>query len=64
LNVKCEFKKSGFQHQEDGMKLGNEERSVVELREHRKFRLNSIFDVEHAFCICFVIKSGLFEQPR
>jgi len=26
---KCEFKKSGFQHREDGMKLGNEERSVV-----------------------------------
>ncbi len=28
------------------MKLETEERSVVELREHRKFRLNARFDVE------------------
>jgi len=29
IQYKCKFKKSGFQHREDGMKLGNEERSVV-----------------------------------
>jgi hypothetical protein len=29
-NLKCEFKKFGFQHREDGMKVETEERSVVE----------------------------------
>jgi hypothetical protein len=27
-HFKCVFKKSGLQHREDGMKLGNEERTV------------------------------------
>jgi hypothetical protein len=30
------------------MKLGSEERSLAELSEHRKIRLNSRFDVEYA----------------
>lgn len=39
------------------MKLGFEERSVAELREHRKIRQNSIFDAEYASQVHFVIKS-------
>ncbi|WP_355318088.1 hypothetical protein [Paenibacillus jiagnxiensis] len=42
------FKKSGFQHREGWMKQGTEERSVLGVREHRKSRLNSRFDVESA----------------
>jgi hypothetical protein len=40
------FKKFAFQYREDWIQLEFEERSVAELREHRKIRLNSIFDVE------------------
>lgn len=42
------------------MKLETEYRSVAELREERKLRLNSIFDVESASKKNLVIKSGLF----
>ncbi len=42
------IKKFSFQHREDWKKLETEYRSVAELREERKFRLNSIFDVEYA----------------
>ncbi|MDF2837478.1 MAG: hypothetical protein K0Q63_3118, partial [Paenibacillus sp.] len=41
-----EFKKFGSQYREDGRQLETEYRSVAELREKRKVRLHSIFDVE------------------
>ncbi|OUS71311.1 hypothetical protein B1748_26615 [Paenibacillus sp. MY03] len=47
IPVISKFKKFGFQNREDWMKLETEERSVAELREHRKFRLSSSFDVEY-----------------
>jgi hypothetical protein len=45
------------------MKLETEERSVAELREHRKVRLHSIFDVRIGILRYLVMGSGLFELP-
>jgi len=54
----------GFQDQEDGTKLEITERSVrVLVREHRKFRLSSIFTVEYATTHNFVIKVVFLNYP-
>ncbi|PSJ98835.1 hypothetical protein C7R91_05440 [Brevibacillus formosus] len=42
----CLFKKSSFQHRENGENLKKEERSVGDLHEHRTSMVNAIFDVE------------------
>jgi len=53
-----------FQDQEDRTKLEITERSVrILVREHRKFRLSSIFDVDYATAHDIVIKVGHFNLP-